>query len=201
MTGSWAEAAKPRQQWRPRSRTLSASEGVGQGIHRRKSLRVREATVVGAPCVERALGASGPAGASWLAPGRDRKRQWPGRSTCHAVDNAAWRFRLTSRRPPTGTNEHWPQLATVAPTTSSLEAGDAVRGYPAPAWKSRPDACMSVLANGRRRKRGSVAREPPARGLVGGSGARDNKSVADTGKRHLPCGGLTALRRGTYAAG
>jgi hypothetical protein len=38
-------------------------------------------------------------------------------------------------RPPTGTNGQKPQLAVVAPTTSLLEVGDAVRGYPAPPWK------------------------------------------------------------------
>lgn len=65
----------------------------------------------------------------------------------------------------------------------------------------RSDVSTTVLAKGRRRKRGSVKRKPSARELVDSSGTRDNKSVADADKRHLPFNGLTALRRGTHEVG
>jgi hypothetical protein len=63
------------------------------------------------------------------------------------------------------------------------------------------DVSTSVLSKGRRRKRGSDRRKPSARELVDSSGTRDNKSVADADKRHLPFYGLTALRRGTHEEG
>ena len=65
----------------------------------------------------------------------------------------------------------------------------------------RSDASISVLANGRRRKRESERCKLSARELVDSTGTRDNKSVADTGKRHLPSNGLTALRRGRHGGG
>jgi hypothetical protein len=65
----------------------------------------------------------------------------------------------------------------------------------------RSDVSISVLANGRRRKRESERCKPSARELMDSTGTRDNKSVADTGKRHLPLNGLTALRRGRHEEG
>lgn len=59
----------------------------------------------------------------------------------------------------------------------------------------------SVLGNGQRRKRKSEKRKLSARELVDSTGTRDNKLVADTGKRHLSSIGLTALRRGRHGGG
>jgi hypothetical protein len=110
-------------------------------------------------------------------------------------------FRPPVGWPPTGTNGRKPQLAVVAPTTSLLEVGDAVRGYSAPPWKGSLRRQHEGVGERVGTEAEASKRKPRARELVDSAGARDNKSVADADERHLPSGGLTAFRRGRHEGG
>jgi hypothetical protein len=129
----WANAcseAGPRRQSQgnsggPEVAPSAPARGGADGIHRWKSLRVWKATAVGAPCVERALGASGCSGASQGGSGRDRKRQWLGHSTYSVGQKLAGRFPLRPRQmgwPPTGMNG-WKATAGERGTNHAVTRG------------------------------------------------------------------------------
>jgi hypothetical protein len=202
--GSWAKAAKPRHQWRPPSRALCASKGRGgrdSSVEGVPSLEYRD---IGVSCVERVLGSLRK---RRLRPAGKGARQgasvtWP--SGSHNGRQSQVRVaRLKTRSGQPQGAEGWQksQLAHAPPSASSLRVGDAVRGYPAPSWKASYRCQHKRLAHGRRQKRGSPRRKFGAWELVGSTGARDNKLVAEIGKRHLPIDGSRAFRRTRHGGG
>lgn len=72
-------------------------------------------------------------------------------------------------------------------TVSLLEAGDAACGEPAQPWRASGDQPSRWWRAGARGSKGRAdRRKPEARELRRLAGARDNKSIAEIGKRHLP---------------
>jgi hypothetical protein len=206
VIGSWAKAAKPRQQWRPGSRALSASKGWGG----------RD------PSVEVASGLESYGG--WCAvcgkgPWRlEATRRKPGkvRGVTGSVSGSVIRPASWPNTPRVGflPTHH---SRGVAPNGNEWLESHGWRAWHQPRrhsrsempsaairrfrGRNRSDLSTSVLGKGRGRKRKSEKRKPSARELVDSTGSRDNKSVADTGKRHLPFSGLTAFRRGRHSGG
>jgi hypothetical protein len=77
------------------------------------------------------------------------------------------------------------EVGDAAPTASPLGAGDAGNGHPAPARKALGSRLRASVAESPDRKRGSQGRKPGARERDDSTGSRDNKSVAEAGRRHL----------------
>jgi len=87
----------------------------------------------------------------------------------------------------TGSRWSWLQLGHAAPTAAPLEVGDAFGPSGALGGRNCSEARTSVRVEGQRLKRtvGTV-RVVSAREMQEQSGTRDNKLVAETGKRCLP---------------
>jgi hypothetical protein len=77
------------------------------------------------------------------------------------------------------------EVGEAAPTASPLGAGDAGNGHPAPAWKVLGSKLRASVDEIPGWKRWSQGRKPGARERDDSTGSRDNKSVAEAGKRHL----------------
>jgi hypothetical protein len=83
------------------------------------------------------------------------------------------------------------EVGDAASTVLPLEAGDAGNGQPASAPKALGSSERASVSKGPDWRRGSKRRKPGARERDDPTGSRDNKSVAEAGKRHL----LQARRR------
>lgn len=97
------------------------------------------------------------------------------------------------KRPTSGPGGSW---RSQHQTATLLKVGDAVRGYPAPSWKRMFRNQHKRVG---RRAWAEVAVDqganPGAWELVGLEGSRDNKLIAEIGKRHRLFDGLRAFRR------
>jgi hypothetical protein len=184
--GSWAEAAKPRQQWRPTRLRFTRQHGSGSnGTCRWKALRVWETAALVRRLWKRPSVLLERVGESrFRKAARQRVPVARSRGLRRGPKSQAQVMPAPARRRAArmGSDGSWSQLVSTAPTVSPLEAGDAVRGYPALSWKApfrRLHKRASQGGGG-----GSDSRKGASPSLVSRRIPRvpvDNKSAAEIG--------------------